>query len=80
MTVREIIEKGILKPFANLEDLIGRIGTLGYLPEGVVAAKYVKALAEKLKLKMPISTGLHQILNREIEPVDFLQSFLGGLG
>ncbi|MDR1211203.1 MAG: NAD(P)-dependent glycerol-3-phosphate dehydrogenase, partial [Spirochaetaceae bacterium] len=65
---REIIEKDILKSFANLEDLIGRIGTLGYLPEGVVAAKYVKTLAEKLKLKMPISTGLHQILNREIEP------------
>ncbi|MDR0389437.1 MAG: NAD(P)-dependent glycerol-3-phosphate dehydrogenase [Spirochaetaceae bacterium] len=77
---REIIEKDILKTYKNLEDLIGRIDSLGYLPEGAVAAKYVKQLSEKFKLKMPISTGLYQILNREIEPLDFLHSFLGGLG
>jgi glycerol-3-phosphate dehydrogenase (NAD(P)+) len=73
---REIIEKDILKPFAGLDDIINRIGEIGYLPEGVVAAKYIKALAEKFKLKMPISTGLYQILNREIEPQGFLNSFL----
>jgi glycerol-3-phosphate dehydrogenase (NAD(P)+) len=77
---REIIEKNILQSYKNIEDLIARIETIGYLPEGVVAAKYVKILAKNLKLKMPISTGLYQILNREIEPVDFLYSFLGELG
>ncbi|AEF84325.1 glycerol-3-phosphate dehydrogenase [NAD(P)+] (NAD(P)H-dependent glycerol-3-phosphate dehydrogenase) [Treponema primitia ZAS-2] len=73
---REIIEKNILKPFAGLDDIIDRIAEIGYLPEGVVAAKHIKALGEKFKLKMPISTGLYQILNREIEPQEFLNSFL----
>jgi glycerol-3-phosphate dehydrogenase (NAD(P)+) len=73
---REIIEKNILRDFKNLEDLINRIEALGYLPEGVAAAKYVKVLADKYKLKMPISTGLYQILNRETEPEEFLNSFL----
>ena len=77
---KEIIEKKLLEPFRNLDDLLGRIGEIGYLPEGVAAAKHVKVLAEKHRLKMPISTGLHQILNREIEPIDFLENFLNGLG
>ncbi|MDR1596248.1 MAG: NAD(P)-dependent glycerol-3-phosphate dehydrogenase [Treponema sp.] len=76
---REIIEKNILNPFSDLDDIIARIAEVGYLPEGVVAARYVKALVEKFKLKMPISTGLYQILNRKIEPKDFLRSFLKGM-
>jgi glycerol-3-phosphate dehydrogenase (NAD(P)+) len=76
---REIIEKNILEPFRSLEDLLGRIGEIGYLPEGVAAAKYVKLLAEKYRLKMPVSVGLYQILNREIAPLDFLQNFLNEL-
>jgi len=66
---REIIEKDILKPFSSLDDLITRISEVGYLPEGVVAAKYVKMLAEQHNLKMPISLGLYRILNREITPI-----------
>ena len=77
---REIIEKNILVSYNNLEDLLTRIGELGYLPEGVAAAKYIKILAEKHKLKMPVSTGLYRILNREMEPLDFFGSFLNGLG
>ena len=38
---REIVEKGILKPFRDLDDLLARIGELGYLPEGAVACKHV---------------------------------------
>jgi glycerol-3-phosphate dehydrogenase (NAD(P)+) len=76
---REIIEKNILEPFAGLEDLLTRIGEIGYLPEGVAAAKYVRILSEKHKLKMPISTGLYQILNRETTPKEFLSGFLGGM-
>jgi glycerol-3-phosphate dehydrogenase (NAD(P)+) len=76
---RDIIEKNILKPYAGLDDLIQRIGEIGYLPEGVVAAKYVKILSEKYKLKMPISIGLYHILNRETEPVEFLHAFLNEL-
>ena len=76
---REIIEKKILEPFRDLDDLLVRIRELGYLPEGVAAAKHVRVLAEKYHLKMPISVGLFQILNRELEPRDFLESFLNGL-
>ena len=77
---KDIIEKKILEPFADLDDLLERIHEVGYLPEGVAAAKYVKVLAGKYRLKMPISTGLFQILNREIEPLDFLRNFLNELG
>ncbi|GHV63092.1 glycerol-3-phosphate dehydrogenase [NAD(P)+] [Spirochaetia bacterium] len=76
---REIIEKDILRPFTNLEDLLARINEIGYLPEGAAAAKYVKILAEKHKLKMPISTGICQILNKEIKPMEFVDNFLGGM-
>jgi glycerol-3-phosphate dehydrogenase (NAD(P)+) len=77
---KEIIEKKILKPFKDLDDLLRRINEIGYLPEGVAAAKHVKVLVDKYRLKMPISVGLYQILNREIEPLDFLRNFLNGLG
>jgi glycerol-3-phosphate dehydrogenase (NAD(P)+) len=77
---KELIEKKILEPYRNLDDLIKRINELGYLPEGVAAAKHVKVLAEKFRLKMPIAVGLYQILNREIEPLDFLRDFLNELG
>jgi glycerol-3-phosphate dehydrogenase (NAD(P)+) len=77
---REIIEKDVLSPFKDLEDLLSHINEIGYLPEGIVAAKHVKTLSEKYRLKMPICAGLHQILNREITPNEFLQNFLQGLG
>jgi glycerol-3-phosphate dehydrogenase (NAD(P)+) len=77
---REIITKNILKSFKGIDDLISRIGEIGYLPEGVVAAKYVRILAEKHKLRMPFSTGFCKILNRELEPMDFLHSFIDALG
>ncbi|MDR2433183.1 MAG: NAD(P)-dependent glycerol-3-phosphate dehydrogenase [Treponema sp.] len=77
---KEIIEKKILKPFKDLDDLLRRINEIGYLPEGVAAAKHVKVLVDKYRLKMPISVGLYQILNREIEPLDFLRNFLNSLG
>ena len=76
---REIIEKNILAPYRNLDDLLARIVEIGYLPEGVAAAKYVKILAEKHKLKMPIAFGVYRIINREISPIDFLHSFLDEL-
>jgi len=77
---KEIIEKKIIEPFNNIDDLLNRIGEIGYLPEGIAAAKHVRTLAEKHRLKMPISVGIYQILNREIEPLEFLGSFLDGFG
>jgi glycerol-3-phosphate dehydrogenase (NAD(P)+) len=75
---RDIIEQKILDRFQNIDDLIGRIGEVGYLPEGVAAARYVRVLAEKHGLKMPISTGLFRILNREIECEEFISNIEGG--
>jgi len=76
---REIIEKNILEPFKDIDDLLARIGEIGYLPEGIAAAKYIKILAEKHKLKMPVSIGMSMILNRELEPYEFVQKLFEGL-
>jgi glycerol-3-phosphate dehydrogenase (NAD(P)+) len=77
---KEIIEKKIIEPFKDIDDLIARIREIGYLPEGVAAAKHIRVFAEKYRIKMPISVGLYQILNREIEPLNFLRNFLYELG
>jgi len=73
---KEIIEKNILEPFKDIEDLLSRINEIGYLPEGVAAAKYVSIIAEKNKLKMPVSVGMFRILNRELEPLEFCKNML----
>ena len=77
---KEIIEKKILEPFKDIDDLISGIDGIGYLPEGVVAAKYVKEIAEKHQINLPIAVGMYQILNREIEPFEFLCKFFERLG
>lgn len=73
----DIIKKDILSHFADLDDLIGRISEIGYLPEGAVACKYIHELAQTHNLKLPICSGLYRILNREIEPLDFMHELLG---
>ena len=73
---REIIIKDILKPYKDIDDIIAHIGDIGYLPEGVAAAKYIKVIAEKYNLKLPVSTNLCRLLNREIEPMEFCKKLL----
>ena len=73
---QDIIKTDILKKFKNLDDLINRIGEIGYLSEGAVACKYVHEIAQKYGLHLVISGGLYKILNREIEPMDFLNNLL----
>jgi len=73
---REIIEKNILEPYKDIDDLLANIRDIGFLPEGIAAAKYINMLAEKHKLKMPVSLGLFRLLNREAEPMDFCLSLL----
>ena len=72
----EMINTDILSGFSDLDDLIDNIGKVGYLPEGVVACKYVHELAEKKGIKLPLCTGLYRILNHEIKVIDFLDEFL----
>jgi glycerol-3-phosphate dehydrogenase (NAD(P)+) len=77
---REIVGKGILAPFHDIDDLLARIGEIGYLPEGVAAAKEVSLLAKKLGLDLPIMGGVKRILDRQLEPRAFLASYLEGFG
>ena len=76
---REIVEKSILEPYDSIDSLIERIGEIGYLPEGVVAARGARELIEKHALKMPITSAVYRILNREAEPVGALHAILESL-
>ena len=73
---QDIIKTDILDKFKDLDDLIARIGEIGYLPEGAVACKYVHEIAEKHGLKLLISDGSYRILNKEIKPTDFLHELM----
>lgn len=73
---QDLIKKDILSKFKNLDDLIERISEIGYLPEGAIACKYVHEISTKLNLKLVICDGLYRILNREIEPEEFLIELL----
>ena len=75
----EIIQDRILDNFKDLDDLIARIGEIGYLPEGAVACKFVHEIAESQGLKLPICNGLFRILNKELAPVQFIEQLLDGV-
>lgn len=73
---QDIIKTDILSKFKNLDDLIARIGEVGYLSEGAVACKFVHQIAEEHNLKLTICNGLYRILNKEIEPKKLLQELM----
>ncbi len=77
---RDIVEKCILGPFRDLDDLLSRIGELGYLPEGAVACKHVAAIAAERRLDLPIMSGVHRMLDRKSEPLRFLEDYLAAMG
>lgn len=76
---RDIVEKNILQQFSSAEDLITNIGKLPYLPEGAVAASFVRKIASDKKLNLPICLGVYRILNRELGPEEFAREFLSSL-
>jgi glycerol-3-phosphate dehydrogenase (NAD(P)+) len=73
---REIIEKRILDPFKNIDDLIERISEIGYMPEGIAACKYVNHLQKKHKIRLPICSQVYNVLNKEISIEDALAATL----
>ncbi len=77
---RDIIETNILDQFKNSDDLVERIRLVGYLPEGAVAARFVRKIAMEKKLSMPICLGVYKILNKEIKPREFIEDYLSSLG
>ena len=75
---REIITAAALDTFSGIDDLLARIGTIGYLPEGIVACAYLSKIAVKYELKLPLCTGLYKILNKELCPTEFIENLLNG--
>jgi glycerol-3-phosphate dehydrogenase (NAD(P)+) len=74
---RDIVEKKIHERFKNIDDLLARIGEVGYLPEGAVACKAIRHLAEEKKLKLPICDAVYSILNREATAETVIRSIYG---
>ncbi len=70
---KEIILDHIIERFKDLDDLIAHIDTIGYLPEGAVAARYVQQIAEYFNLRLTICKFVYMILNREIDPFSAIQ-------
>lgn len=75
---RDVIKNTILHNFQNIDDMISHIDSIGYLPEGVAACKFLNTLAQKHSLKLPICTGLYSILNQELTPVAYIETLLQG--
>ncbi|MFW5738506.1 MAG: NAD(P)H-dependent glycerol-3-phosphate dehydrogenase, partial [Spirochaetota bacterium] len=76
---REIVESGVLERFSDIDDLVARINEIGYLPEGVVAARGARELIARHNLKLPITNSVYAILNRESDPPGALDSILRGM-
>jgi glycerol-3-phosphate dehydrogenase (NAD(P)+) len=73
---REIILKRLIEKCATIDDVIGALPKFGYIPEGVVTAKWVHALAAQRKISLPIVGGVYRILNREVDPLVEVQNML----
>ncbi len=76
---REIIIDRKISRYSGIEDLIDHIDDIGYLPEGVVAAGFVKQIAEDMNLKLPICSTVYHVLNRETEPMEALGDMVRNL-
>jgi glycerol-3-phosphate dehydrogenase (NAD(P)+) len=63
---RDIILNNILDRFTSIDDLVENIAKVGYLPEGVMAAKHAWSLFEKHSLKIEIIPMVYRILNKEM--------------
>jgi glycerol-3-phosphate dehydrogenase (NAD(P)+) len=66
---REIILTHLLERFRDLDDLAANIASLGYLPEGILAAKYTRILAEQYGVNLPMCSLVHAVLDRRTEPL-----------
>ncbi len=75
----EIIKDRRISKYNNLDHLIDNIDEIGYLPEGIVAARFVNKLAIQHKLKLPICTMVYKILNKELKPSTGIVEMLRGM-
>jgi glycerol-3-phosphate dehydrogenase (NAD(P)+) len=73
---REIVLNNLLKDFEDIDDLMENTAKIGYLPEGIYAAKKVHELSKDYKLKLPICNGVYRVLNKDIEPLKEVERIL----
>ncbi len=71
---REILLEKIIEPYKDLDDLIEHINELGYLPEGILAARFAAQLADQHKLKLPMIQAVYRLLNKELTPLEAIKS------
>ena len=76
---REVVNDRKLDEFNDINDLIKNISKVGYLPEGAVAAGFVKKLAVQHKLKLPIADSVYKILNKEEQPLEAVHEMVKNL-
>ncbi len=74
---RDIVLKNILDKFTGIDDMISNIDKVGYLPEGAVAAKFVRQIIDQYKIKLPISNIVYNIINKDISAKDAIALLLG---
>lgn len=73
---REIVNDRKIAPFKDAADLVNNIDKIGYLPEGAIAATYVKEIMEQYKLKLPVAEMVYKILNKEGEPLEAINDMV----
>ena len=74
----DIVKKDILSPFKTIDELVSNIFKIGYLPEGVMACRYVHKIAVKENLKLPICEGVYKILNKEVAAEEYIKQIMNG--
>ena len=77
---REIIHERKIDQYRDLDDLIARISSIGYLPEGIVACKYAHILSERKNIKTPVIQAVHTILNKEAKALETISNLIGTIG
>ncbi|AJA90190.1 glycerol-3-phosphate dehydrogenase [Borreliella chilensis] len=71
----EIVSKNVLERFSNIDDLISNIKKIGYLPEGVLAAKSIFVLLKESNRDLnpnSLLSVIYKILNKELGPESIL--------
>ncbi|GMO15014.1 MAG: NAD(P)H-dependent glycerol-3-phosphate dehydrogenase [Treponemataceae bacterium] len=76
---KSIVNDTVLEKFKSIDDIIARIGEIGYLAEGVVACNFVNRIRHEKNLKLPICSGLYRILNKEVSPHDYIKEITGDI-
>ncbi len=77
---REIIHERKIDQYRDLDDLIHRIDTVGYLPEGAAACKYAHILSQRKNLRTPVINAVYSILNHTSLPLETLSEMVGNIG